>query len=140
MIIELTPNLAFGEPGPNLCWFGEPLDFLHLMLKLHCLGMEKDCTIEVVSDDFVSLYGFSKLILKSTSKGSTLCKLSPHQITIDIEHKLWREILRMTLEITFEPSYVFIEFDDLDLIEEANIVFNSLDKSAHAFFKELGKI
>ncbi len=138
MIIELAFEKAFGEPGPNMCWFGEPREYLHLINRLHPLGTGTGLTI--TSDDLadiITLKDCDGFILKSSEKGTVLSKLSGRTILMELNPALWREILINPLIISFKPSFAYVEFDDLELTEEANIIMESLSCSAEEYFRRL---
>ncbi len=125
IIIDYTNAMVEGEPGPNLYWMGSPPDFLRLMVDLHSLGQKDGIEIDISKLEYVKINDDYKIIAKSSKDGKILSQLNGKEIIIDLDGSLWREVFINFLMISFLPSHAYIEFEDLQLIEEANIIASS---------------
>lgn len=123
--IEYTNEYLAGEPGPNFYWRGKPADYLGLIRDLHPLGIRNDVEICVNDLKNVKVVDGSKIIAKSTKEGRILCCKSEGLILIDLTCMIWRSIHRLLLEISFAPSHHYVEFDEADLAEDANLIISS---------------
>jgi hypothetical protein len=125
IIIDYTEGMVEGEPGPNLYWRGSPQDYLRLLNDLHSLGQKNNVQIDIKRFEYISLNGINNIIAKSSKNGTILCQLTGNEIVIDLDCSLWREIFINFLMISFIPSHAYVEFDDLQLREDANFIASS---------------
>ncbi|MEM5787051.1 MAG: hypothetical protein AAGU11_07005 [Syntrophobacteraceae bacterium] len=123
--IEYTNDVLEGEPGPNLYWRGNPVDFLALICHLHSLGSKEGIEIRLETIPLVRIIGAFSITARSSSEGSILCKMDVNTIFIDLTSSLWRQVLVKFLQISFFPSHDYIEFPDLQLFENANFIVSS---------------
>ncbi len=123
--IYYTKEMVEGEPGPNLYWKGSPLDFLRLTVDLHILGRGNGTQIKINDLQYVNVDGDYILTAKSSNNGDILCSLQYENIIINLDCSLWRKILSIFLGISFFPSHDYVEFDDFQLVEDANIIVSS---------------
>ena len=122
MIIVLTNAKVFGEPGPNLCWFGMPEEFSDITKKIAkiCEGELNKVTIK--STDSIHLFGCRKIVFNVSESGKSLLQINEDEsIETNLPIEIWKEI-RVKFESTDElETFQFIEFDDrVDLVEDAN--------------------
>lgn len=123
--IELINEPIEGETPPILYWRGSPNDYLDLMETLHPLATNDGNNILLKSISHISLVNIQNILLKSSANGNILVKNIDGNITIDLDHILWREILIHFLVVSFENCHSYIEFDDHNLIEDANFIISS---------------
>ncbi len=125
LLIEYTDEYLEGEPGPNFYWRGTPDVFLRLLTDLHPLGATIGIEIQLNALEYIHVDGGLKVTLRSSGKGRDLCKKSERHVIMDLEITTWRRVLEKFLSISFEASHTYVEFDDLDLHESANIIVSS---------------
>jgi hypothetical protein len=124
--IEFMEEFMLNEPGPNFYWRGNPADFLQIVVDLHILGEGNGYNIALHDLSYVSVIGVSKVVATSTQEGNRLVVLENDQITIDVDAQLWQGIIAKMLSISFDASFNYVEFDGLDLIEDANFLIESI--------------
>jgi len=123
--IEYTDDFLEGEPGPNFYWRGSPNDFLQLVIDLHRLGIHNKIVIDLQNLKYIQVEEGLNIILKSAKEGRTLCHKNKTNIIMELDKNIWRRVLSVLLTISFEKSHNYIEFDDLDLEESANVIISS---------------
>lgn len=123
--IEYTYESVENEPGPNVYWHGNHRDFLRFLIEAHELGVSNGYELNVEDLDYVSLVGITSYHVRSTHGGITLCKKHGQSIEMELDSLLWRDILHKVLSISFGSGFVYQEFDEKKLIEQANIVMKS---------------
>jgi hypothetical protein len=123
--IDYTHDYVEGEPGPNLYWRGTTADFLRLLLDMHSLGVQENIEIRMSDIDYVLIIGTPDVLAKSSKNGKTLCRVAGDKIVIDLDPSIWRQVLAVWLGISFYSSFDYIEFDEIDLIEDANFIVSS---------------
>ena len=123
--IEYTNELLDGEPGPNFYWRGVPSDFLQLVSDLHHLGTNNGNEIQLGSLDYIQMAEDCKVVLVSSNGGRNLCVRHESCVIMDLDKNIWRRVLDKLLSVSFEKSHNYIEFDDLDLEETANVIVSS---------------
>jgi hypothetical protein len=115
-----------GEPGPNLLFKGETKDFLKFLNLIHPLGKDTYCIIKLISGDHcIKLLNFKSLTMQSSSDGNTLLSKKNGDILINLNYKLWVLIISKFLLASFSSGHQYIEFDNLNLISDANILLSS---------------
>ena len=123
MKIEFTYDKVEGEPGPNLYFTGSQKDFkilIELMRKL----TEIDSKI-IISDFFRVSPSDTKISFQSISNGDILSSIKKNQISSVLNRKNWGEILENAESIVNQKGHIYIEFDQLELKEECNIIWSS---------------
>ena len=125
IVVSYVNEYVEGEPGPNFYWRGEPNDYLKLINDLHRLGKENQVTISATKLCYIHLDGFSGLEFKSSAFGKKLVALCNNKIIVDIDQTLWREVFHKFLSISFVKSHNFVEFDEIDIYEDANFIISS---------------
>jgi len=123
--LQIINEQIAGEPGPNFYWRGKPHDFKILLDIFHVLGKEYNRKIILNEIEILSIDEPLKIEASSNENASKLVSISQDFIEIDLDPKLWREILHKFLSISFFPSHEYIEFDNLDLVEDANFIISS---------------
>ncbi len=91
MIIILTNNAVFGEPGPNFCWFGSPDEFgvMASMLDKICEGELSE--VAITSSDTIHLFGFKTIIFSVSECGNELVRnCSNGIIKSNLSKNLWK--------------------------------------------------
>jgi len=124
--IELLHETIAGEPGPNFYFRGSPNNYLDFVIALHPLG-EYD-GFNIVLNDSIGINNRTnkKITFSSAPEGKALCLLKDSEIVVELPHQKWCSVLNYIFTITFYPSTQYIEFDDLDLIEDANFIVESI--------------
>ena len=123
--IELTNENISGEPGPNFYWRGTPEDFLRLIQDLHKLGKDHGETVSAKDLDYVEVLDGYSVELKSDKGSNKICDVRNKAIDVNIDRKVWQRLLSIFLSISFYPSHDYIDFEDLDLLEDANFIVSS---------------
>lgn len=123
--IEYTDELLEGEPGPNFYWRGIPSDFLQLVADLHRLGADNENELQLNALSYVQVVDDLKVILRSSKNGRKLCIRNEFDVIMDLDKNIWRRVLDKLLSVSFERSHNYIEFDDLELEESANVIVSS---------------
>jgi hypothetical protein len=113
------------EPGPNCYWRGEPQDYLKLVIDLHKLGREKNFEVALGNFDYIDIQDGYGVVLRTSENGNTLLAVNNKNILIDCTNDVWRQIIALFLSISFFPCHHYVEFDSLNLIEEANFIISS---------------
>ena len=126
MITIQILNTPFeGEPGPNFIWVGQPDEFCRLVFDLHKLGTNDSIIIDIDNYSYVNVLGGKYVLLKSNKNSNTLCKILDDIIIVELDSKLWREVLHKFLSVSFIESHNYVEFDDYEIHEEANFIISS---------------
>jgi hypothetical protein len=125
ILIEYTNEFLEGEPGPNFYWQGIPSDFLQLVVDLHRLGSDNGNELYLNTLNYIQVIEDYNIILRSSKDGRNLCSKNESTIIMDLDKSIWQSVLYKLLGISFERSHDYIEFDDLELEESANIIVSS---------------
>ena len=125
IIIEYLNEEIEGEPGPNFYWRGVPKDYIRLLNDMHVLGCEEDVEINLTDYPYIKLKGLKKVHIRSSSTGSFLCKRNGDAVIIDLTSSIWQDLLRYFLIISFYPSHYYVDFEDMNFIEDANFIISS---------------
>ena len=123
--IEITEESLENEPAPNFYWRGTPSDYLKLVHDLHRLGSEANAEVCLNEKEYIQVLGEYRVIAKSSKQGNVLCRVTEKAVVIDLANHLWRQILVNLFILSFYPCHNYIEFDDQDLIEDANFIVSS---------------
>lgn len=92
---------------------------------MHALGCEESIAVDLKDLRYVDLEGISNVKALSSSSGYRLCKKNGVFIIIDLPNSVWRELLQKFLAISFYPSHFYIDFEEMDFIEDANFIISS---------------
>ena len=101
IIIEYVNEYLEGEPPPNFLWRGKVLDFLQLVKDLHVLGVSNGQNILLNEFNYISIEDDMQIELYSNKDKKILNKKEDKTIIIDLDKKLWREIIVQFLHISF---------------------------------------
>jgi hypothetical protein len=123
--IEYINDFLEGEPGPNFYWRGTPDDFLQLVADLHCLGVNNGAELSLNTFDYIRAADNLKIILRSSENGRNLCSKNESGVVMNLDKNLWCMVLDKLLSVSFEKSHNYIDFDELDLTESANVIISS---------------
>lgn len=123
--VEYTLNSVEMEPGPNIYFMGKPEDYLKLLNDLHGLAVKTGTEIDLADLGYVEMLDGITYIARSSPNGSLLSKVEDKQISMDLDKKIWKQVMHIVLSISFFPSHNFIEFNELDLREDANVTISS---------------
>lgn len=123
--IRLTYDTVENEPGPNMHWRGSTADYKRLLSDLHHLGMSSGGLIILGSLSYAHVHGGYTVKAASAAGGSCLLCVQEDVIEIVLDPEIWRSFLHHILSISFNPSFTYVEFDDLNLQEDANIIMTS---------------
>ena len=125
LTVHFTHDYLEGEPGPNFYWRGTISDIMDVITRLHPLGINNDITIFMNAIPNVTVTGNYKVLLKSYAGGNILCGMSIDNIIVQLDCSVWRRVLTEIFQLSFYPSHAYIEFDDLQLSEDANFIVSS---------------
>jgi hypothetical protein len=131
IIIDLTNEQTYGEPGPNLVIRGTK-DGMKLLINSFNKMLINSSTFDLQQSQHVKMTGLTTLKIKSSIDGKILSKINneSQEVIIDLSIELWSRILNLISDLELKHGFQFIEFDDLDnLVEDANIIIHSLDES-----------
>jgi hypothetical protein len=119
--IILTDDSVENEPGPNLYWRGRPKDFLRLVNDLHSLGARNGGeSINIDNLGYIRNKVGRAIELHSKNGGSTLIQVQNDRIVSELDPRLWRTVIDRIMSVTFYPSFQYIEFDQEELLADAN--------------------
>jgi hypothetical protein len=127
--IELLYETVANEPGPNFYFRGSPHNYLDFVVTLHSLGEQDGVSITLMESMCIDNCTNKKITFCSNSEGKVLCSINDSEIVVELPYKTWIRVLEYMFSITFYPSTQYIEFDDLDLIEDANFIVESIGSS-----------
>ncbi|WP_321778394.1 hypothetical protein [Sulfurimonas sp.] len=125
IIIEYVNEYLEGEPPPNFLWRGKVLDFLQLVKDLHVLGVSNGQNILLNEFNYISIEDDMQIELYSNKDKKILNKKEDKTIIIDLDKKLWREIIVQFLHISFEESHDYVDLDEYVVLEDANFIISS---------------
>ena len=128
MLIELSNEPMYGEPGPNIVWIGEVSEFGRIYKALEILANKDVATIRLKSDDFFEIKGCRELILKSNPHGKKLIHINKDfDITTEIPKDKWISIVNKIKTLSNEAGFFYIEFenDENSFVEDANWIVES---------------
>jgi hypothetical protein len=123
--IYYTNESVEGEPGPNFYWRGTPDNFLQLVNDLHQLGTHDGIELSFDNLKYVQTHENIKVILRSSKAGNELCNKRDLVVTMNLNKNTWRRVLDKILSVSYEKSHNYVEFDDLNLVESANVIISS---------------
>lgn len=127
MKIDLTNEMIEGEPGPNLYFMGSMSDFDLLVGWIEKLASKTKIEI-LLNDAFEGLETITpglKIILKSSKRGCVLSKMEKLTVTMDLKPIYWEKVLNQVTAISKKQGLAYIEFDNLDLREDCNVMMSS---------------
>ena len=127
--IDYRTEYLEGEPGPNFYWLDTPNDFMNLVIELHALGQKNGIEKVLNNIQFVKVVGNYKIVTTSSVGGNLLCKVDKNTITINLDCTLWRLVLGVFLGISFYACHHYLDFEDFNLIEDANFIVSSEGES-----------
>lgn len=126
MNIELTNETIEGEPGPNIYFGGSMEDFYKLSEALEILIQGIDTFIVINELDFCQIVNPNlEIIFKSIEGGKILSKIDSEKFIVELDSDLWEKIFIKCVLLSRDTGHFYIEFDDLDLVEECNIIWSS---------------
>lgn len=123
--VDYTLEYLCGEPGPNIYFMGQPTDYSKLSIDLHELGEKPDIKFTLSDLNYINILNGYNIICKSSKDGNVLNKVSDKQIIIDLTPTMWRTLIIEIFAISFYPCHDYLEFDGVDIIEDANIMVSS---------------
>jgi len=123
--IEYTLEYLEGEPGPNFYWRGAPADYLNLINDLHVLGRNNNITIVLNDFNYINIADNLRIELRSSEKGNVLFSKNNNTVLINLDYSIWEAVLAFFLSISFDRSHNYVDFDNLNLVEEANWIISS---------------
>lgn len=124
--VELLYEAIAGEPGPNFYFRGSPHNYLDFVVTLHSLGEHDGVSITLNNSMGIDNRTNRKITFCSKSEGKALCLITDLEIVVELPYETWTSMLEYIFSITFYPSTHYIEFDNIDLIEDANFIVESV--------------
>ena len=125
IVIEYMNEYLEGEPPPNFLWRGKVLDFLLLVKDLHILGESNGNYILLNEFNYISVDNDVQVKLYSNKKQNILNKKEDNTIIIDLDNKLWKEIIVQFLYISFQKSHDYVDLEGYTVLEDANFIISS---------------
>lgn len=125
--VDYTHELIEGEPGPNLYFMGKPDDFRLLIEPIRDLIDEKKNKISLSNLVFIELLEPLKDVLFCINeRDEHLAKvINSNEIEVSLSRSLWLKIHEMANVLSRKKGHLYIEFDDLNLREDCNIIWSS---------------
>jgi hypothetical protein len=123
--ICLVRHSVEGEPPPNFYWCGTPEDFQSMVTLLFPLGAENGVEIGITRLNSIKIIGDFDVILRSLEDGYTLNKVLGDQIIVELDRRLWREVIHCFLSVSFSKSHQYIDLDEHAVEEDANFIISS---------------
>jgi hypothetical protein len=123
--IEIIEDSIRGEPGPSLYWSGHPEDFLNIAVSLHHLGKSNGESVRVNDLPNVQVQNGLSIFAHSHQGRKHLVKCESGKIIMALDCEFWRQIIHRLLSISFAPSFDYVEFDNREIVEEANFIIDS---------------
>jgi len=122
--IEYINEDICGEPAPNFYWSGNKKDFLNFLPILWGLASNEKEFIELTTNKAIVVSHPIKMIVKTN--GKILNKKYDNFILMELDIKIWQNIMLEILNVSFEESHIYMDFDELNLEEDANYILESL--------------
>jgi len=123
--IEYTNEYIEGEDGPNFYWRGEPKDYLRLINDIHDLGSSDGVELQIDQFDYITVLSSITVVMKASDEGNILCTRQNDKVLVDLKCSIWRDFISLLLTVSFFKSHQYIEFDELNLVEDANFIISS---------------
>ncbi len=126
MLIDFTNAYVEGEPGSNLYFGGSNEDYFKLSEAIEVLIRKKDAVVEIHNLDFCKTVDPNlKIFFKSVDGGNILSKIDGKNLITELDISLWENIFIKCVLLSRHTGHFYIEFDDLNLVEEYNIIWSS---------------
>lgn len=122
--IELTDDYVEGEPGPNFYWRGSPIDYKNFSNVLLDL-ISTEGKLHIVKNKDFDLIGFSEISISVKENSDYLVHIDDDKVNILLDETIMKEVAMIFESISKCPSHNYVEFDELDLIEDANWIISS---------------
>lgn len=128
MKVDFTYDIIEMEPGPNLYLMGNNIEYQLLSETFASLSTNIDFEISLRSIyknlEIVDNMPLN-IIFKSLENGNILSKVEKNNITVELSPALWLAVLKITHPLSYKKAHAFIEFDNLALREDCNIIISS---------------
>jgi hypothetical protein len=118
MKIELLHEAVFSEPPPNIVISATADEFRLLA----------DAVLQI--QDFIALHelpnarilgGLETFVLRKSSDQS-LARIQGEHVDVSLNGENWQRFSEIIRQLREPGSFAYIDFDDLDLSEEANLI------------------
>lgn len=119
MKIELSEEVVFGEPGPNIVWTCTQQELCLVISLLERLVSEKIDIVLSKSMD-IEMIGLSIVIVRSSRRGQILTKIKNGTIETNLKNSYWSDIRELLVPLTEGKGFQYIELDAENLEEDAN--------------------
>jgi len=118
MEIELLSETVFGEPPPNIVISATADEFQSLADEL------------IQIQDFMALHDYPKSRMLGgietftlrTSSTQNLAKIQGARVEVSLSKTNWQRFSEIIRQLKEVGNFAYIEFDDLDLPEDANLI------------------
>ena len=121
MLIELTNEVAFGEPPPSvivLCTLHEVRELSSKLLLDDIVDMSSG-----FNADFSGISGFQVSIVEDKEH---LVKIENGKVLISLSRENARTISAMIDRVDAQWQTIYVDFDGLNLFEEANLIIYTI--------------
>ena len=125
MKIDLTNEMIEMESGPNLYFMGSIPDYIKLKKVFFDLSQGENS--EVMLDDIFNELISSpvEVVFRSKKGGAILSKIKDGNVLMELDFQLWKRIALMVCPLSEKKAHCYVEFDDLDLRDDCNVIMSS---------------
>lgn len=124
LVIELTNDYVEGEPGPNFYWRGLPSDFFYFTSILTNL-IDSKGEYCILKNDDIDLIGISRISISVVNGANCLVGVDNDKVSVSLDRSYMEKVIDIFKSISEKPSHNFVEFDFVDLKEQANWIISS---------------
>lgn len=126
LTISYTLNEVCGYPGPNLFFHGKSEGFEKLSFVLQDLLQKENHEVCLNDLSFLKLNILNrKIVFRSSLQGNILTKVTDREILTDLSVFYWEKLFIWSVILSRgdASSTVYVEFDNHNLIEECNMIW-----------------
>ena len=128
MRIDYTNETIEMEPGPNIYMMGSPNEFIRLLEIIEPLTITNDASISLKSkiENLVFLgKGIEDILMISKKQGRTLIKIEKSCAVMEMDSSYWKKVVNLIEGLSKRKAHQFIEFDNLEMREDCNVIMSS---------------
>jgi hypothetical protein len=119
MKFEYTKLSFEGEPGPNFIFHGNRLDFEKLAMSIEGLLID-DLQVTLGRD----IENGISVVAISSRTGNILSYYNSGELVINLPRELWEQLFLFANALSKKEGFFYVEFDDLDLIFNCNLIWS----------------